>query len=96
MLHGAPAAILISAPTARDINAGIAAENICIAAQAMGLGSCIIGLVRIVFGGTNGDAWAHRLGCPAGMVPALMISIGYPAPGGVRERTLKSELITRI
>lgn len=96
VLHGAPAAILICADSTRDINAGIAAENICIAAQALGLGSCIIGLVRIVFGGPNGRDWARRLACPEHLEPALMVTLGYPAPGGVRERALKSELITRL
>lgn len=96
VLHGAPAAILISAPDARDINAGIAAENICIAAQALGLGTCMVGLVRIVFSSDEGADWARRLSCPKGLVPALMVTVGYPAPGGTRERVNRSGLVSRI
>lgn len=96
VLHGAPAAILICGADARDINAGIAAQNICLAAQELGLGSCIIGLVRVVFGGPNGADWARRLHCPEGLVPALMVTLGYPAPGGTRERVNKPELISFV
>ncbi|MGN1070369.1 MAG: nitroreductase family protein [Candidatus Fimadaptatus sp.] len=96
VLHGAPAAILISAPNARDINAGIAAENVCIAAQALGLGSCMIGLVRVVFSSGEGEEWARRLCCPEGLTPALMVTLGYPAPGGTRERVNRDGLVSRL
>ena len=70
----APVLIILSGG---ESSCPIAAENICIAAQSLGLGSCILGLVQILF--ENDSALARDLKIPEDMIPRLGVSIGYPA-----------------
>ena len=68
----APALIMLSGGEA---SCALAAENICIAAQSLGIGSCILGLVTILF--DNDQTLAGDLKIPPGMVPRLGVSLGY-------------------
>lgn len=54
----------------------LAAENLMLAACAMGLGTCPIGLAVTAL---NGDAWKRELGIPADMVAIAPIILGVPA-----------------
>lgn len=55
VFYGAPLVILISAaPTGWEhVDAGIGVQNLTLAAEALGLGSCIIGMIRNVFDRDN-------------------------------------------
>lgn len=65
------------------IDIGIAAEHICLAAAAEGLGTCMIGWF---------DETAVRkiLSIPAGKRPVLIITLGHPAQPEPREKKRKS------
>ncbi len=65
------------------IDIGIAAEHICLAAAAEGLGSCMIGWF-------DEKAVRKLLSIPPGSRPMLIITIGYPAKPGVREKRRKT------
>lgn len=65
------------------IDIGIAAEHICLAATAEGLGSCMIGWF-------DEGAVKKLLGIPKSKRPVLIITIGYPENDTVRVKRRKS------
>ena len=69
-----PALIILSGG---EGSCAIAAENICIAAQSLGLSSCMLGLVTILF--ENDDTLAKDLKIPGDKVPRLGVALGYAA-----------------
>jgi len=70
----APVLIILSGD---ETSCAIASENICIAAQSMNVGSCILGLVSILF--ENDETLVGDLKIPDGMVPRLGVALGYIA-----------------
>lgn len=55
------------------VDASLAAQNICVAAEAEGLGFCYLGTVMY-----NTKAIAQLLELPKGVVPVVTLCIGYP------------------
>lgn len=55
------------------VDASLAAQNICIAAEAEGLGFCYLGTVLY-----NTQAIADELQLPSGVVPVITLAMGYP------------------
>jgi nitroreductase len=81
LFFGAPLVVLVTCPRERpsEIDAGIAVENLAIAAQSMGLGSCIIGLARAAFDGEPGEALSRRLGIGEDQAFVISIALGVAA-----------------
>lgn len=63
------------------IDAGIAVENLALAAHDLGLGSVILGMPRNAFTGDRAAYWCETLHAPAGSEFAIAIGIGHPAAG---------------
>ncbi len=61
-----------------DVDAGIAVENIHLAAAALGLGSVILGCMRDVLTGEKKAYYDEKLGIPEGYTYRIAIAIGYP------------------
>ncbi len=79
ILHGAPALIVIYATSAAGVpDCYLAAENLLLAATALGLGSCPIGLARPLFDQPETKA---EFGVPPGCVCALPVVLGVAAAG---------------
>ena len=82
--HHAPAAIIISGccgdnPEEFTIaDCANAAENICIGAEALGLGSCYIASFKFCLSGPDGDWMYSALKIPNGYEPYYAVSLGYP------------------
>ena len=77
ILHGAPALIVIYATSAEAIpDCYLAAENLLLAATALGLGTCAIGLARPLFDQPETKA---EFGVPAEYSCALPVVLGAPA-----------------
>lgn len=82
--HHAPAAIIISgiSDEGREeyaiADCANAAENICLGAHALGLGSCYIASFKFCLAGPEGDFMADALKLPAGYKPYYAVSLGYP------------------
>jgi nitroreductase len=55
------------------VDATLAAQNICVAAESKGLGFCFLGTVMY-----NTKAIADFLDLPTGVVPVVTIAMGYP------------------
>lgn len=56
------------------IDAVIAAQNACVAAESLGLGICWLGTITY-----NADKFIESFNLPKGVVPIACISMGYPA-----------------
>lgn len=59
------------------VDASLAAQNICVAAEARGLGFCYLGTVMY-----NTAQIAALLQCPKGVVPVIAIAMGHPDEEG--------------
>lgn len=59
--------------TSALVDAALCAQNICVAAEAQGLGFCYLGTVNY-----NTRQIAELLQCPKGVVPVIAIAMGYP------------------
>lgn len=59
------------------VDASLFAQNLCIAAEARGLGFCYLGTVMY-----NTEKIASLLQCPKGVVPVITLAMGHPAEEG--------------
>ena len=78
--YNAPLTFYLSAPEAfkwSACDAGIAVENIHLAAQALGLGSVILGCMEGVLNGEKKAEYAQKLCFPEGYKYQVAIAIGY-------------------
>ena len=82
LFYGAPLVVMISMPISGSdntrIDAGIAVQTLAIAAQGMGLGSCIIGLTEAAFEGSQAHAIRKLVHMADDHVFAISIAIGHP------------------
>ena len=83
--YGAPCVIFVYDRTGdrwSGVNGAIAAENIHVAAQGLGLGSVLIGVIRDFMLSERGEAWKERLGLPEDCEFVLAVAVGHPAKPG--------------
>jgi len=80
MFRNAPNVIVIATPKGQgQIDAGLMGENMIIAAQSMGLGTCCLGgPVQFIKNDPAAQPYLERLNIPDGYEIAYMIAIGYP------------------
>ena len=76
--HNAPTFVFIYAAGESAMDAGIMAENICIAAESMGLGTCIVGSAGALFNSEAGKKWNERLHVPRDFRYQIGVCVGYP------------------
>ena len=80
MFYDAPTVVLISGG-AKDIwtesNCGYAVQNMCLAAQSIGVASIIIGMARFLFTTSDAETYAKELGIPEGNRPLYAVCFGY-------------------
>ena len=84
VFYHAPTGVFLSRSTTENqaygaIDCGIAAENLAIAAQGMGLGSVILGMPRSAFTSPRADEFRKALRFPEGYDFAIAVAIGYAA-----------------
>lgn len=78
----APAVLLLSAEKAfkwSKVDAGIAVENIALAAEGLGLGSLIIGCIKDALTGEKRDYFAEKLKLPEGYEFEIAVAVGHKA-----------------
>lgn len=80
MFRNAPNLIVIATPAGQgQIDAGLMGENMILAAQSMGLGTCCLGgPVQFVKNDPAAKPYLEKLNLPDGYDIAYMIAIGYP------------------
>ncbi len=80
--YEAPVVMILSGDAAfrwTPVDAGIAAENICLAAEGLGLGSLIIGCIRDAMEGGKKEHFAKALKFPEGYEYQVAVAVGYKA-----------------
>jgi len=85
LFYNAPCLIAISCDKSdwALLDSGILCQNIVLAAQAMELGSCIVGLLRVPLSGPRGDEFKKTLQFPEGYDFAVSILVGTVKTGKV-------------
>ena len=83
VLYNAPCLIYVlsDGSTYATMDCGILAQNITLAAQSLGLSSCIVGMANIPLTGTRGDEFKKRLKFPDGYVFGVGVLVGTPNTG---------------
>lgn len=82
VFYDAPLVVFISADAESpwaEVDTGIAAQTLALAAHSLGLGSVMIGLCRSAFKQENSESLEQRLGFPQGYKFTLAICIGTPS-----------------
>lgn len=80
--YGAPTVILLSGNQSFSwsaVDAGIAVENIALAAEGLGLGSLIIGCIKNAMNGEAKERFAEALKLPEGYAFEVAIAVGHKA-----------------
>ena len=76
--HNAPTFIFIYTDGDSAMDAGLMAENICIAAESLGLGTVIVGSVGTLMNDNAGQMFKEALHIPASFRFQIGIGVGYP------------------
>lgn len=82
IFYDAPLVVFISGDASskwREIDAGIAVQNLTLAAHSLGLGSVIIGLCGMAFEGADAEALGKKLNFPEGYTFSIAVCIGEPS-----------------
>jgi nitroreductase len=80
IFYGAPTLVLVSGEagnTYTDFNCGYATQNMCLAAQSLGVASIVIGMTRFLFCTSEADKYAREFGVPIGYNPLYAVCFGY-------------------
>ena len=79
--YDAPVVFILSGPDSfrwSAVDAGIAVENMHLAATDMGLGSVIIGCIDGVVNGDNKEYYSKKLAIPKGNSFQIALAVGHP------------------
>jgi len=77
------------------LDSGILCENVVLAAQSIGLGTCIVGMVRVPLSGPRGDEFKKRLKFPEGYKFAVGVLAGG-IKSGKEPHELDREKVTYV
>ena len=83
LLYNAPCLVYVLSDGSSwaPLDCGILCENITLAAQSLGLSSCIVGMSNIPLTGPRGDEFKKRMQFPEGYVFAIGVLVGEPNTG---------------
>ncbi|MBQ8279355.1 MAG: nitroreductase family protein [Roseburia sp.] len=76
VFYNAPCMFVIAQKEGTDLDSGIVAENIALAASSLGLGNVICGMMRMVFSTENGEKYKKIL-IPEGYEFGMSVLVGY-------------------
>lgn len=82
VLYDAPAIFMVSGDSTNrwnNIDCGLATENLLLAAQSLGLGTCVIGFVQRYLNTEAAAGTLEKLHLPEGYTPLFAVTVGYPA-----------------
>ena len=82
IFYGAPCVIFIPIHSGRvisaDLDCGIVAQTICLAASSLQVGNVIVGMSKFAFDGDRASYFCQKLQFPEGYEYGISIAIGYP------------------
>jgi nitroreductase len=99
IFYGAPTVVLVSGREdgmAIEADCAAATQNILLAAESIGLGSCWVNLTLFAFGGDKGAQFKQQLGVPAGYKPFSSVVLGYKRIETVNVPARKENLLNYI
>ncbi len=76
LYYNAPCMFVIAKQAGTDLDCGIVAENIALAASALGLGNVICGLMKLSYDSAKGTEYAAKL-IPEGYEHGMAVLVGY-------------------
>jgi Nitroreductase family len=79
-----------------DLDIGAAAQNMCVAAESLGLGSIMLGMGAFALEGEKGKALKKELGIPDNYRHGISVSIGYKAKPDTPTPPRKMDVITYV
>jgi nitroreductase len=84
VFYNAPSMVMVASDGSSygTMDCGILSQNVCLAAQSLGLGSVIVGMAGIPLSGPNGEALKKRMQFPDGYVFGIGILVGTPKTAG--------------
>jgi nitroreductase len=87
--YGAPCQVIIPVADPENnkwvnIDCGIIAQNIALAAESLGINSLICGMIGFSFDGERGGCFREKLGFPAGYDLGLSVLLGYADEQGIK------------
>ncbi|MCR3921760.1 MAG: nitroreductase family protein [Firmicutes bacterium] len=80
LFYNAPTLIIVSGDEqaiAPQADCAAATQNILLAAESLGIGSCWINMVMSLLHSEEGEPWIDKLGIPTGYRPLYSIALGY-------------------
>lgn len=99
-LYGAPTLVIVSGneqtPIPLEADCAAATQNMLLAAESMGLGTCWIFFVLLAFHASQGAKWRKELKIPDGYKPYYSAVIGYKQDAAIHIPGRKPDLITYI
>jgi len=96
IFYDAPTVVLVSAEEsgiALESDCAAATENMLLAAESIGLGSCWIGFVLVLFASPNANDYGKRLGIPDRYTPYAAAAFGYKTGEAVNTPPRRGSLI---
>ena len=83
LFYNAPCAIIVThnGSSWGDLDSGILCQNVVLAASSIGLGTCIVGMLRVPLDGPKGEAFKKRLKFKDGYKFAIGVLIGTEKSG---------------
>lgn len=99
VFYGAPTVVIVSGDENAfliDADCAAATENMLIAAESIGLGSCWVNFSMFVFNGEKSEQCKQRLGIPAGFKPYYSVALGYKTVGAINAPARKENTINYI
>lgn len=94
IFHNAPSAILVSGDTKAvmpEADCAAAMQNILLAAESLGIGSCWVDTPIHVFNSEKAEQWKRELGIPEGYKPLHAACLGYKSSAPAPEVPLRKE-----
>ena len=87
LMYDAPAMIVLARQSqegafSADVDLGILASHVSLAATALGVDNCIAALPALALRGPDGAERARALGVPDGFEPTLVVLLGHAASAG--------------
>ncbi|HHX73920.1 MAG TPA: nitroreductase family protein [Firmicutes bacterium] len=99
LFYHAPVVIIVSGAESSRLahtDCAAATQNILLAAEALGLGSCWVNLFLFAFRGEGGEDLPGHLGIPGGYKPLYSIALGYKVHDNWPVPPRKKECVTYI
>jgi nitroreductase len=101
LLYNAPAIIVVAVKPVEgafkaDLDIGVVASHIVLAATSLGVNSCIVGLPLAAFAGSQGPALKQRFAFPEGYEFGIGILLGYAASGPGAPHEVDSAKLTEL